>query len=71
MSRPVPQVQILPAGDSSLRKDPDGGRREGRGSEHVMGDTPFKLGSGDLMGDEGGGEGVGRRGELGLSTSLL
>lgn len=29
-----------------MRKAPDGGRREGRGSECVTGDMPFKLGVG-------------------------
>ena len=37
----------------------------------MMGDTPFKVGGGDWMGDEGGGGEVVRRGEFGVSTSLL
>ena len=37
----------------------------------MMGDTPFKVGGGDWMGDEGDGGEVGRRGELEVSTSLL
>ena len=37
----------------------------------MMGDMPFKVGGRDWMGDEGGGEEVVRRGEFGVSTSLL